>query len=274
MSKELAVFPRLLSTSAKDVVNFYDRLHEMSASYLLPTTPLDAIVLQYGYEGLFPPALGTMRYSACGKGILKLLPHLVPPTLSPAFNAILSTVCSEMANGYDLLWQMLRQYVPGFNKAKPIIFPFWTEDTDLFVFAKLTLMYFCLQQLHKATFSNFNKSITFLNVLAGLDYTDQVNTLLTTVENYNLDESWTDVGEEGILPEHLWIPALASCLNQFAIRWMSTAMIPYANCLNFNDRYPETRSSNQLPTQQLAYRVGTNPPGYIHKGLNLGPLRG
>jgi hypothetical protein len=179
-----------------------------------------------------------------------------------------------MANGYDLLWQMLRQYVPGFNKAKPIIFPFWTEDTDLFVFAKLTLMYFCLQQLHKATFSNFNKSITFLNVLAGLDYTDQVNTLLTTVENYNLDESWTDVGEEGILPEHLWIPALASCLNQFAIRWMSTAMIPYANCLNFNDRYPETRSSNQLPTQQLAYRVGTNPPGYIHKGLNLGPLRG
>ena len=51
-------------------------------------------------------------------------------------------------------------------------------------------------------------------------------------------------------------------------------MMPYANRLNFNDRYPETRSSNQLPPQQLAYRVGTNPPGYIHKGLNPGPLRG
>ena len=46
--KELVVFPRLLSTSAEDVVDFYNRLHEMSASYLLPTTPLDAIVLQYG----------------------------------------------------------------------------------------------------------------------------------------------------------------------------------------------------------------------------------
>ena len=60
VAKELAVFPRLISTSAEDVVDFYDRLHEMSAPYLLPTTPLDAIVLQHGYEGLFPPALGTI----------------------------------------------------------------------------------------------------------------------------------------------------------------------------------------------------------------------
>ena len=182
MAKELAVFPRLLSTSAKEAVDFYDHLHETSAPYLLPTTPLDAIALTHGYEGLFPPALGTLCYSACGKGMLKLIPHLAPTTLSPAFNAILSTVRSETANGYDLLWRMLRQYVPGFDKAKPITFPFYTDDTDLFVFANLTLMYFCLQQLHKAPFSNYDKSITFLNGLAGSDYTDQVNTLLTTVE--------------------------------------------------------------------------------------------
>jgi hypothetical protein len=126
VSKELAAFPRLLSTSAEDVVDFYDRFHEMGVAYLLPTTPLDAIILQLGYEGLFPPALGTMRYSACGKGLLELLQHLVPTTLSPAFNAILGTVRSETANGYDLLWRMLCLYVPGFNKAKPIVFPFWT----------------------------------------------------------------------------------------------------------------------------------------------------
>jgi hypothetical protein len=124
VAKELAVFPRLTSTSAEDVVDFYDRLHEMGAPYLLPTTPLDAIILQHGYEGLFPPALGTIRYSACGKGMLELIPHLVPTTLSPAFNAILSTVRSETANGYDLLWRMLRQYIPGFEKSKTIIFPF------------------------------------------------------------------------------------------------------------------------------------------------------
>jgi hypothetical protein len=128
VSKELAAFPRLLSTSAEDVVDFYDRFHEMGVAYLLPTTPLDAIVLHLGYEGLFPPALGTMRYSACGKGMLELLQHLAPPTLYPAFNAILSTVRSEeTANGYDLLWRILRQYVPGFDKAKPIVFPFWTR---------------------------------------------------------------------------------------------------------------------------------------------------
>ena len=59
----------------------------MSAQYLLPRTPLDAIVLELGYEGLFPPALGTMRYTACGKGMLELLPHLIPTTLSLMFNS-------------------------------------------------------------------------------------------------------------------------------------------------------------------------------------------
>ena len=270
VSKELAAFPCLISTSAEDVVDFYNRFHEMGASYLLPTTPLDAIVLHFGYEGLFPPALGTMRYSACGRGLLELLQHLVPSTLSPAFNALLSTVRSESANGYDLLWRMLRHYVPGFDRAKPIVFPFWTESTNIFVFAKLTMMYFRLQQLHKAPFSDYDKSITFLNGLAGSDYTNQVNTLLTTVKSYNLDEAGTDFSKAGLLPEHLRIPALASCLNHFALRRMSTALMPYANWLNFNERYPEIIPPTQLPSPQLAYRVGTNPPRHSHIGPTPG----
>jgi len=79
-------------------------------------------------------------------------------------------------------------------------------------------MYFRLQQLHKAPFSNYDKSITFLNGLAGTDYTDQVNTLLTTVENYHLDKSWTNEGEAGLLPEHLRIPALASRITPQPVR--------------------------------------------------------
>jgi hypothetical protein len=90
-------------------------------------------------------------------------------------------------------------------------------------------MYFRLQQLHKYPFSNYEKSITFLNGLAGSDYTNQVNTLLITVENYKIEQSWTDVGESGLLPEHLRIPALASRLNQFAQHWMSNSKMLYAN---------------------------------------------
>ena len=199
--------------------------------------------------------------------MLDLIPHLVPTTLSPAFNAILSTVRSESANGYDLLWRMLRQYVPGFDKAKPIIFPFWTKNTHLFVFAKLTLMYFRLQQLQKAPFSNFDKSITFLNGLAGLDYTDQVVTLLTMIENYNLDESWTNVGDTGLLPEHLRIPALASRLNQFALRRMSTSLMPYANRLNFNNRYPKSLPPELQSHQQQASGIG-NTWGPVEKPVS------
>ena len=116
------------------------------------------------------------------------------------------------------------------------------------------MLYFQLQQLHKSPFSNYNRSITFLNGLAGSEYTDQVITLLTTVKNYKLDESWTDVGESGLLPEHLRIPALATRLNQFAQRRMSNSMMPYANRLNFNDQYPEHHMQ-----QPQAYRIGDTP---------------
>ena len=223
----------------------------MSAQYLLPTIPLDAIVLAKGYEGLFPPALGIICYSICGKGMLELLPHLITPTMSHIYNPTLSTVRSESANGYDLLWCILRLFVPGFDKTKPIVIPFWTEDTAIFNFAKLTTIYFRLQQLHNAIFSDYDKSITFLNRLAGSAYTDQVNTLLTTVKSHNLKFLWSNAGDAGILPEHLRIPALASRLHHFAQRRMSNALVPYANRANFNEPYQEVNTA-----QHHAYRLG------------------
>jgi len=117
-------------------------------------------------------------------------------------------------------------------------------------------MYFRLQQLQKASFSDYDKSITFLTGLAGSDYSDQVNTLITTVENYNMDTQWPDVGESGLLPEHLRIPALATRLNQFAQRRISQSLVPYVNRLHFADPYPETLHTLPSPT---AYRVDNAP---------------
>ena len=230
----------------------------MGAQYLLPTIPFDAIVLTKGYEGLFPPALGTLRYSMCRKGLLELLPHLIAPTLSPIYNATLSTVRGDLANGYDLLWRLLRLFVPGFDKSRTIVIPFWTKDTNIFDFAKLTTIYFRLQQLHKAIFSDYDKSTTFLNGLAGSVYSDQVNTLLTTIESHNLEHSWSDAGNAGLLPEHLRIPALASLLHHFVQRRMSNALAPYANRANFNDPYPETIHH----IQGQAYRLGREDSDY------------
>ena len=122
-------------------------------------------------------------------------------------------------------------------------------------------MYFRLQQLHKALFSDYNKSITFLTGLAGTNYTNQINTLITTIENYKLD-----IGKSGLLPEYLCIPAMASRLNQFAQRRMANSLMPYVNCLNFNDQYPEgfTTFSHQHQHQQSpqAYRIGNTPPNH------------
>ena len=190
--------------------------------------------------------------------MLELLPHLIAFMMSPIYNTTLSTVRSKSANGYDLLWRLLRIFIPGFNKSKPIVILFWTKDTDIFNFARLTTIYFRLQQLHKAIFSDYDKSTMLLNGLAGSVYSDQVTTLLTTVKSHDLEHSWSNAGNTGLLPDHLCIPVLASCLHHFVQRCMSNALAPYANRANFNDPYPETIHH----IQGQAYRLGRGDSDY------------
>jgi hypothetical protein len=57
--KSFKLFPQLDSTATKDVVNFYNRLQELSTSHLLAILPFDAIVLKNCLEGLCIPGLGT-----------------------------------------------------------------------------------------------------------------------------------------------------------------------------------------------------------------------
>jgi hypothetical protein len=45
LSKLLTVFPKLTSLRVEDVVNFYDRLQEVSMKYAIALMPFDAVVL-------------------------------------------------------------------------------------------------------------------------------------------------------------------------------------------------------------------------------------
>jgi hypothetical protein len=80
LEKGLTVLPKLTNSTAKDAVAFYERMQQVSGSYLLPLMPFNSINLTKNYEGLFPPGLGTDAYAECSIAILELLPLLLPST--------------------------------------------------------------------------------------------------------------------------------------------------------------------------------------------------
>jgi hypothetical protein len=145
IEKGLQVFPCLPSTEARDVVDFYDRLHDVGLAHLLPTTNFDSIVLHLGHVGLYPPGLGNIKFRVSSKGMLELIPFLIPPTLSNNVNAAISAVKSTSKNGYEMLWHILRLFVPGFDGTISANIPSWTDDTDIFDFSKDFILYFRLQ---------------------------------------------------------------------------------------------------------------------------------
>jgi hypothetical protein len=145
LEKTLKLFPILDSTSTDEVVDFYDRLQELSPTYLLGIMPFDAIILCYRFEGLCIPGLGIVRYTSMAKALMELHPHLIPGRLSPQINAALASVHYETNNGYDYLWRILKLTVPGFDPVVPIQIPVWSEIEDIFKFAQAYLLYFRLQ---------------------------------------------------------------------------------------------------------------------------------
>ncbi len=64
LEKALVNFLKLCSLDARAAVDFYDKLQKLSAGYLLPLMPFDAIKLSFNFEGLCPQDLariGTRR---------------------------------------------------------------------------------------------------------------------------------------------------------------------------------------------------------------------
>ncbi len=141
LQKSLSVFPRLESTRVDNVVTFYDFLQEISLGYVIALTPFNAIVLAHGFEGLCPPGLGLVKYTAMCKALMELLPLLILSSLSPHINATLALVHYKLNNGYDYLWRVLELTIPGFDPTVPIHAPIWSDVENIF-FAQAFLLFF------------------------------------------------------------------------------------------------------------------------------------
>jgi hypothetical protein len=93
---------------------------------------LDAINLNTGFVGLCPLGLGLPRYPEIASVLMEVICRLLPTTDSQV-SSLVSVVCPESNNGYDLLWRVLELMVPVFDPSMQISAPIWLGD-DIFEF--------------------------------------------------------------------------------------------------------------------------------------------
>ena len=209
LEKGLAVLPKLRDPDAKGTVSFYERLQQVSAAYLIPLMPFDAICLRNNYEGLFPPGLGTDAYAECCAAVLEVLPRLLPTT-NTEVAAMISAVSNASRNGYDLLWRVLELYVPGFDPTVPIAQPTWTRDSTILEFCQSHLLYFRLQAKKQVFFSARDRTNIFLRAVAPSEYADVVTTIMTSVDTYRHPD------DDGHLPDQFRLNEIAMLIHNNA----------------------------------------------------------
>jgi hypothetical protein len=207
IEKALVNFPKLRNQDARAAVDFYDKLQKLSAGYLLPLMPFDAIKLSFNFEGLCPPGIGTHRYAEVGSALMDILPRLLPTTESEITSAI-ATVGFESNNGYDLLWRVLELTVPGFDPTVPILPPTWHRDSDVFDFCHAHLLYFRLQAKKNNYFDARTRTSIFLRAIADSEYADIVTLLQAQVNSFRHID-----GDDGYLPHHLRLSGIATLIN-------------------------------------------------------------
>jgi hypothetical protein len=240
IEKALPNFPRLKSLDARVAVDFYDRLQKISAGYLLPLMPFDAIKLSFKFEGLCPPGLGTSRYGEIGSTLMDILPRLLPTT-TPEVASTIATVGFESNNGYDLLWRVLELTIPGFDPTIPILPPVWCRDSDVFEFCQAYLLYFRLQSKKNNHFDARTRSCIFLRAISQTDYADIVTLLQAQLDSHR------SADDDGHIPHHLRLSGLATLIHNNAKARVRDFGAPRIHRLDGSDSVWDLVDDDELP---------------------------
>jgi hypothetical protein len=212
LEKGLPVFPKLLTLTAKETVNFYNKFQELSSGYLLPLMPFNIIRLAFNVEGLFVPGLGTECYADCAAAMMEVLPRFLPPHDSEVQVAI-SVVRGKSKNGYDIFWRVLELAVPGFDPTIPIEQPRWTRDTDILTFSWEHELYFRLLAKKHVFNDARTRTNMFLRAITSSEYADVITTVQLHVDVFRHED------DDGFLPTHLRLRGIATMLHQNAKAW-------------------------------------------------------
>ncbi len=248
LEKGLAVFPKLKTLTAKDAVNFYDKLQELLAGYLLPLMPFNVIRLEFNFEGLFVPGLGTECYADCAAALMEVLPRLLP-TLDSKIEVAIAAVRGKSKNGYDLFWRVMELAVPGFDPTVPIKQPRWEQGSDVLGFSQDHELYFRLLDKKHVFINPRTQTNMFLCAITSSEYADVITTVQLHVDVFRHED------DDGFLPTHLCLRGIATMLHLNARARVRDVGHPRIHRIFGNDTFWEW-SADDYPSFHIQ---GSNP---------------
>lgn len=208
--KQITTWDKLSDLSPIGWQGFYNKLRRHALEWKIALMPFEAITLKYECQGhgLCPCGLGLSRWRRMGDALFTILEYLLPTT-----NAVIYTTITSLenapspANGYELLWILLKEFIPMFDPSKPAPLPTWPASGDIFEFGRLVLMYCDLAKHRGPPLTEAMRSRMFLNGVQGF-YATFAQPYVALVNTYC-------PGRDGItrcpnpLPPHLTVLELA-----------------------------------------------------------------
>jgi hypothetical protein len=118
-------------------------------------------------------------------------------------------------DGYEVVWNLLYRFVPGYDPTKTVEKPSWDEhNRGVIHYAAAFDLYFRLSAKRGENHNQFTRSILFLKGITAQNLMKIVEPLLIAIEG--MQRNLNDIGgmQIGYLPHHLHVSALAQWVDE------------------------------------------------------------
>ncbi len=123
---------------------------------------------------------------------------------------MVADVKMRMRDGYEVVWNLLYWFFPGFDPTKTVDKPSWDKHSrDVVHYAAAFDLYFWLSAKRGENHNQFTRSIIFLKGITARNLMKLVEPLLIAIEGTQRDLNNIGGTQIGYLPHHLHVSALA-----------------------------------------------------------------
>ena len=270
--KQISNWDKLSDLTPTGLHTFYNKLRRHSFKWKIALMPFGALNLKYQClgHGLCTCGLGLTRYKTMGDALFLILEYLLPMT-NPIITTTLDTLASSpsTANGYTLLWTLLREFIPMLEATTPTQLPTWPESDDIFQYARLIIMYCDLAQHRGPSYTEAMKSRLFLSTVWGR-YASMASQFTAMVGTYCPGRDGA-VHCSGPLPKHLSILELARTFYDEVSRLDSSIPAAFTPSIHAHQTYT-TPTSIATPIPDLTHASFRSPTSTITSEPSQQPI--
>jgi hypothetical protein len=259
--KQISNWDKLSDLTPTGLHAFYNKLRRHCFKWKIALMPFGALNLKYQCfgHGLCTCGLGLTKYKSMGDALFLILEYLLPMT-NPIVATTLDTLASSpsTANGYTLLWTLLREFIPMLDNTTPTQLPVWPDSDDIFQYARLIIMFCDLAQHRGPPYTEAMKSRLFLTTVRGR-YVSMASHFTALVGTYCPGRDGA-VHCSGPLPKHLTVLELARSFYDEASRLDSSVPVAFTPSIHAHQtRATPTSVTTPVPdATQVSLRSPTS----------------